>query len=1059
MSPSTSRRGLLLRLCLSVSAFFLFLISNQVSAQYCDLRGDCYDWFSNIKGGTLNFSNNQTFCTDSNGYAYMFQDTLFLKPGAVTQFTVNPGSTLDAKVVAFLDLDDSKTFDETERTDFGTTAIAGTHVGALVLAPTAAIGNYRIRFYLGAQEDVLLEGCTGSLLADYAVIDFPVKITNDNPPTSPYCAATGDCANARPITNVNLVGDGGNDIDNTTPAVCAGYSDFTNLKAVLTTGTPYTLTVTGSGACPTCLGGAWIDYNEDGIFSDDESLGISNSPTMFVFAFTPAPTVTGGIKRLRVRNTLAANVPSPCGFQSNGEVEDYTVIINSLLAPLPDCVSRTGASPAHQTKNVCNSLDSIKWTAVAGASGYLFTLVDSALGNTIVNKDTARVASYSVRGLITPGRTYKWLATTYDDNGNAIGCDTVTFSTAANPDPVASIITSGPLTVCQGSAFNMNGNPSQGTIPFTHAWSGSIAASKLSDDSIQNPDLTTDSAPGDYIFYYKAKDANGCTAIDSITVKIAAKALAGTTAANPDVICEGGNTTVSVSGNTGTVSWQSSTSATGPFGTAAGSAVNATSWNTGALTTDTYYRATVTNGSCTAQGNIVLVTVTPAPLKPTLAADKLVACDGETIIVRTTNYNTDTEITWDDDRTTVDDTLEVTATGTFVATATVNGCTNVSDPISLTFNQNPGTPNITVSGRNPACDGETVVLRSSVVGGNQWSNGATTDTIAITADGSFTVSQTNSSGCSATSAITAVVFNPLPAQPVISIKGALGCEGSDTKLESSQSGTNVWSNGATGNVITVKKSDTLTVTFTDANGCKATSDPFYLIENPLPNKPVISAVGPLCKGLTNTLTSTETGTKLWSNNATGDDIIITAAGNYTVTVTDANGCKATSAVFKAVLDNVPAKPGLTQSGNVLTCTATASSYQWYDTIVGPIPGATAKMYSPTHGGKHWVTALSAQGCESDSSKNIIFSGVGIASIEAVNAAAIYPNPSNGVFTVDIYQEGIDSYSLTDLSGRVVRYGKLTSGRNELNPELSKGMYILQLNKSGVVLAQQRIVIE
>ncbi len=59
----------------------------------------------------------------------------------------------------------------------------------------------------------------------------------------------------------------------------------------------------------------------------------------------------------------------------------------------------------------------------------------------------------------------------------------------------------------------------------------------------------------------------------------------------------------------------------------------------------------------------------------------------------------------------------------------------------------------------------------------------------------------------------------------------------------------------------------------------------------------ISPEGPLsvCNGNTVTLTANSSSSYLWSTGATTQSIVVTTSGNYTVTITGANGCTASSA--------------------------------------------------------------------------------------------------------------------------------------------------------------------
>ncbi len=84
---------------------------------------------------------------------------------------------------------------------------------------------------------------------------------------------------------------------------------------------------------------AWIDYNNDGAFTNDEMLGtvygVAAVNTDARLIFKAPYTAVSGPTRLRIRNSAfaTANTPLPaCGSTTYGETEDYTV--NIAAAPL-----------------------------------------------------------------------------------------------------------------------------------------------------------------------------------------------------------------------------------------------------------------------------------------------------------------------------------------------------------------------------------------------------------------------------------------------------------------------------------------------------------------------------------------------------------------------------------------------------------------------------------------------------------------------------------------------------------------------------------------------------
>jgi hypothetical protein len=113
-----------------------------------------------------------------------------------------------------------------------------------------------------------------------------------------------------------------------------------------------------------------------------------------------------------------------------------------------------------------------------------------------------------------------------------------------------------------------------------------------------------------------------------------------------------------------------------------------------------------------------------------------------------------------------------------------------------------------------------------------------------------------------------------------------------------------WSNGATTEDLSGLAAGNYSVTVTDANGCTAMQS--VKITEP---QQLTSSVNPesvlICAGSSEAFTVNPSGgtspyTYLWSNGATTQSINVSAAGVYSVTITDANGCTSTRSATLAV---------------------------------------------------------------------------------------------------------------------------------------------------------------
>lgn len=168
---------------------------------------------------------------------------------------------------------------------------------------------------------------------------------------------------------------------------------------------------------------------------------------------------------------------------------------------------------------------------------------------------------------------------------------------------------------------------------------------------------------------------------------------------------------------------------------------------------------------------------------------------------------------------------------------------------------------------------------------------------------SVTVTDANTA-CSNTASVSVTTF--APATATITATGSTTfCQGGSVMLTANTGVGYLWSNGDTTKSITVSQAGSYTVTVTYAGGCTSTSAATAVTVNSA-TVPTVTASGPtsFCAGGSVVLTSSTANAYLWSNGATTKTVTLTQTGNYTVTITDANGCKATSAPI-TVTNNGP----------------------------------------------------------------------------------------------------------------------------------------------------------
>ena len=123
------------------------------------------------------------------------------------------------------------------------------------------------------------------------------------------------------------------------------------------------------------------------------------------------------------------------------------------------------------------------------------------------------------------------------------------------------------------------------------------------------------------------------------------------------------------------------------------------------------------------------------------------------------------------------------------------------------------------------------------------------------------------------------------------------CTNNSTQLTVDGTFTNYqWSNNTNANSISVNQQGTFTVTVTDGNGCTGTNEVSITVTPEL--QPTINGVTTICDGAS-TMLEGDFGfaTYAWSDNSNGQGITVSAAGTYTLTVTDATGCTGSAEVM------------------------------------------------------------------------------------------------------------------------------------------------------------------
>jgi len=185
---------------------------------------------------------------------------------------------------------------------------------------------------------------TGELDLTYN-IDSEIISKSTSGDTRAYCAASG--GGDEYISGVVF-----GSINNT-GTTASGYSDYTSMSTDVDAGNTYSITITNGNVYSSDDLGVWIDLNQDEDFDDagENLLCLGGMGGAGTFDIAIPDTALAGQTRMRIRLKYSgSDCGSPCGTTSYGEVEDYTLNINSWLQV--ETLSGTLAAGATENINV-----------------------------------------------------------------------------------------------------------------------------------------------------------------------------------------------------------------------------------------------------------------------------------------------------------------------------------------------------------------------------------------------------------------------------------------------------------------------------------------------------------------------------------------------------------------------------------------------------------------------------------------------------------------------------------------------------------------------------------
>ncbi len=239
-----------------------------------------------------------------------------------------------------------------------------------------------------------------------------------------YCASNGNSIADEFISRVQI-----GSINNSSSANSSGYADFTSISTDLGQGDATTITITPTWTGTTYNEGysVWIDYNQDGDFTDSGEQVWTQSATSSTPVSGSFTVPTGALEgNTRMRVSMKYNgVPSACESFSYGEVEDYTVNISTdgpAVCTTPTSLSTSAIAETTASLNWSNETVAIDYSVRVRATGTSSWSTLSASGNIL-----------NVSGLIADTQ-YEWQVRSNCSGNNSAYSPSSVFTTDA---PVA----------------------------------------------------------------------------------------------------------------------------------------------------------------------------------------------------------------------------------------------------------------------------------------------------------------------------------------------------------------------------------------------------------------------------------------------------------------------------------------------------------------------------------------------------------------------------------------------------------------------------------------------
>jgi histidinol phosphatase-like enzyme len=530
---------------------------------------------------------------------------------------------------------------------------------------------------------------------------------------------------------------------------------------------------------------------------------------------------------------------------------------------------------------------------------------------------------------------------------STLGCAATASVVVAACQP-SGIVFTGNTVVCPDTCTTITASVPNNTSLLTYTWSNNLGTGATKTICLPVPPTTT-------VYSVTATNASGTVvALGSVTItpaQVTPATITGTTS-----VCLGSTATLSANPSTAGFTYL---------------------WNNGVTTrnlsviptTNTIYTCVVTNTSGCKSTASAAVTINALPAFTISESGSLCSPNGLTLTA-TAGAGTLNTYAWSNQAT--GNMITVNVAGVYTVTATNSaGCASTR---TVTVTQpTPPTASIAQSGTLCTPNGVLLTATTNSTTNNTfiWNNQITTATNNVQAAGIYTVTVTNSAGCTASATVAVAACATITvgiggtnvvcgAVPGTTTGGCTMISASGSSSNPSNTYTYVWSNQATTAAFNACPTVTTTYTVTATANTGATATASYLVTvNPAPIVNITQSV-PLCGNNATVLTATGGSTYSWGAISGSASLTVTSAGTYTVTVTSAAGCTATKSIVVS-LQTVPTL-AITQNGTLCTPNGVAmTASTGFITYVWSNNSTFATANTQT-AGVYTVTATTQGGC-------------------------------------------------------------------------------------------------